>query len=77
MFFKGKYLRITTMETINGVIPKTVNDMVQYKETFAPLSSKRWFEQKAKRLTKNGHSRLAPKIEIVDDSKSSTDVVNF
>ena len=69
MFFKGKYLRVTTMETINGIIPKTVNDVVQYKETFAPFSAKKYYDQKIKRLTRNGHARLAPRIEIVDDSK--------
>lgn len=66
MHFKsGEYLRVTTPKTENGLIPATVNGVVQTKETHLPLSARKALERKNNRLVKNGFKHLAAKIEVV------------
>lgn len=64
--FKGGYLRITTPETTNGIIPAT-NEQGQVKtfETFLPLSARKHMERENARLEKAGHKHLKHKIETV------------
>lgn len=65
MYFNGTYLRVLTPRTTNGMIPKTVNGEVQYRETLLPLSAKKQMEKKNARLTKHGFKHLVSIIEEV------------
>jgi len=71
MHFSGTYLRITTTETTNGMIPKIVNGKAVTKETFLPYTAKKAMDKKAARLKKNGFAHLAPIIEVVGDEPIS------
>lgn len=44
--FKGDYLRVLTPETIDGVVPKTVNGRVVYKESHLPVTARKFIEKK-------------------------------
>lgn len=64
--FKGAYLRITTPETTNGIIPATdEKGQVKTRETFLPLSARKHMERENARLEKSGHKHLVHKIEVV------------
>lgn len=69
MYFQGTYLRVSTPETVNGLVPKIGPDgQVVYKETFLPLSAKKSLEAKNQRLIKKGHGHLKMIIEQVSDT---------
>jgi hypothetical protein len=63
-YFKGRYLRVTTPITTNGISPLLVNGVVQTEETFLPLSARKELEKKNRRLMKSA-PHLVMKIEVV------------
>ena len=65
MFKSGQYLRVTTPKTENGIIPATINGVVQTKETHLPVTARKAIERKNNRLIKNGFKHLTAKIELV------------
>lgn len=78
--FDGKYLRILTPRTTNGIVPMTdeETDVVILKETHAPLSAKRYYEQQNEVLPKHLRHRIteidtdAPK-EATEEEKAVMD----
>jgi hypothetical protein len=67
MDFNGQpYLRITSPKTTNGILPLTINGVVQTKETHLPLSARKRIESKNNRLRKSGNGHLVSKIEVVE-----------
>jgi len=67
MVFEGKHLRVLSPRTIDGVTPLLVNDTLQYKEEFLPLSAKPFLERQNKDLPEI----LRKKIEVIDGSQDS------
>lgn len=65
MYFKGKYLRVTTPVTTNGILPLIINGVPQYEETFLPLTAKKDLEKRNKHLERTGTPHLVAKIEEV------------
>lgn len=67
-YFKGKYLRVTTPVTTNGIIQKIGPDgQAEFEETFLPLSAKKDLEKKNKHLERTGTPHLQAKIEVVGE----------
>ena len=50
MFKSGQYLRVTTPKTENGIIPATINGVVQTKETHLPVTARKAIERKNKQI---------------------------
>jgi hypothetical protein len=65
MYFKGKYLRVTTPITTNGTLPLTINGQQQFEETFLPLTAQKELEKKNRHLERTGSAHLKMKIEVV------------
>lgn len=64
-YFKGKYLRVTTPVTSNGILPLIIDGKPQYEETFLPLSAQKDLEKKNKNLDRTNNGHLKAKIEVV------------
>lgn len=64
-YFKGKYLRVTTPVTTNGILPLIIDGKAQVEETFLPLTAKKDLEKKNRHLEKTGTPHLVAKIEVV------------
>lgn len=64
-FNGGAYLRVTEPKTSNGILPITVNGVVQERVTHMPLSSQKLLEKKNDRLRKSNMGHLVAKIEVV------------
>lgn len=64
--FKGKYLRVTTPVTTNGIIQKLDHTgRAETEETFLPLSAQKDLEKKNRHLERTGTPHLRAKIEVV------------
>lgn len=64
-YFKGKYLRVTTPVTTNGILPLIVNGVPQYEETHLPLTAQKELEKKNQHLIRTNNAHLVAKIEVV------------
>lgn len=65
-FFKGKYIRVTTPLTTNGVLPLIVDGQQQTEETHLPITAMKELEKKNVRLEKAGNAHLKMKLEVVN-----------
>lgn len=64
--FKGKYLRVTTPVTTNGIIQKLdERGQAQFEETFLPLTAQKDLEKHNRHLERTGTPHLKAKIETV------------
>lgn len=67
-YFKGKYLRVQTPITTNGILQKIGSDgKAEYEETFLPLSAKKELEKKNRHLERTGTPHLKAIIEEVGE----------
>jgi hypothetical protein len=63
-FLNGDHIRVVTPITVNGVIPKLdEHGMQAYKETFLPLTAKKFIEEQNLNLP----NHLKKIIEIISD----------
>ena len=85
--FGGKYLKVLTPRTTNGVIPEMdENNVAQFKETHLPLTARTYLEKQNDGLPKHLHHRITvmdsdtKKIdtemqEVLDKKKTDLDKV--
>lgn len=69
--FDGKYLKVLSIRTIDGVVPKIDDDtnMAEYKETHLPLSAQKYIDIQNETLPKH----LRKKYSIVDSDVEKID----
>ena len=64
--FKGKYLRVTTPVTTNGLIQKLdERGQALTEETFLPLTAQKDLEKNNRHLERTGAPHLKAKVEVV------------
>lgn len=66
--FPGKYLRVLSPRTVDGITPQMENDKLVFKEDHLPLSAKAFLEKQNENLPEI----LKKRIEIVGGEEVQT-----